>query len=646
MLGRDAAPARLAAEAMRPKLSIRTGRNPGRIVRPAASGGRSRGGCGGTGERTAMHADRLVANDGDPSDGGSLPASDTLEHYRRPRERSSVRGRRDQVTVLFGGLTRRHEALIEAAIEGLGYKVRALPTPTKADCQTGKEYCNPGQCNPSYFTVGALINYLKRLRDEHGLTPSEIAERYVYMTAGSCGPCRFGMYESEYRTALENAGFGGFEVLVFQQGGGLKQAAPSPVIEFNVPFFLAMLNAMFIGDILNFLACRIRPFEIVPGRTDEVLEKCLEFCKRRLREKSYKIRPGATARLISHFTAGYGPPDVAVFLDQLRSDWYADALSHCAGLLDEQVEVDYTRPKPRVKIVGEFWAQTTEGDGNFRMFEFLEQEGAEVLPDSIAGWVCYILHQAMLVRRDRKGLPEDMQIRERWPLADRVATYKQYYKKMFLMWLARWMIHHEYDRLRRPFRAAVPALIDQTELRKLAEPYYNVRAAGGEGHLEVAKTIYYSRNRLCHMVLSLKPFGCMPSTQSDGAQVAVMADYPEVIFLPIETNPEGEVNAYSRVQMALGEAKARCKSEFARALVEAGVSLAQVRDYVAQHRDLRRPLQPIPKHEAFAGSAANFVLYVARRMQKDPSWRRKVRRAAASRPRLEDLDAAGRAAWT
>ena len=36
-----------------------------------------------------------------------------------------------------------------------------------------------------------------------------------------------------------------------------------------------------------------------------------------------------------------------------------------------------------------------------------------------------------------------------------------------------------------------------------------------------------------------------------------------MIFLPIETSGEGEVNAHSRVQMALGEAKAKAKLEFA-----------------------------------------------------------------------------------
>jgi hypothetical protein len=50
--------------------------------------------------------------------------------------------------------------------------------------------------------------------------------------------------------------------------------------------------------------------------------------------------------------------------------------------------------KPVVKITGEFWAQLTEGDGNFNMFAFLEREGAHVVVDSVGNWVMYLMHQA------------------------------------------------------------------------------------------------------------------------------------------------------------------------------------------------------------------------------------------------------------
>ena len=58
------------------------------------------------------------------------------------------------------------------------------------------------------------------------------------------------------------------------------------------------------------------------------------------------------------------------------------------------------------------------------------------------------------------------------------------------------------------------------------------------------------------MTLSVKPFGCMPSSGvSDGVQSIITEKYPEAIFCPIETNGDGAVNVYSRVQMMLFKAR-------------------------------------------------------------------------------------------
>jgi hypothetical protein len=125
------------------------------------------------------------------------------------------------------------------------------------------------------------------------------------------------------------------------------------------------------------------------------------------------------------------------------------------------------------------------------------------------------------------------------------------------------------------------------------------------------------------MVLALKPFGCMPSTQSDGAQSAVINRYKDMIFLPIETSGEGEVNAHSRVQMALGEAKAKARLEFEQCLLQTKKSLDDIRSYVADHPELKRPFYHVPHVEGVAGTAAQFILHVGKRMDKDAgSWRR------------------------
>jgi hypothetical protein len=117
----------------------------------------------------------------------------------------------------------------------------------------------------------------------------------------------------------------------------------------------------------------------------------------------------------------------------------------------------------------------------------------------------------------------------------------------------------------------------------------------------------------------------MPSTQSDGAQSAVINRYKDMIFLPIETSGEGEVNAHSRVQMALGEAKAKARLEFEECLKKTGRSLDDIRDYVAEHPELKRPMYKVPHVEGVAGTAAQFVLHVGDRMRRDSGSRKRSR---------------------
>src|ERR1700757_4468494 len=167
-----------------------------------------------------------------------------------------------------------------------------------------------------------------------------------------------------------------------------------------------------------------------------------------------------------------------------------------------------------------------------------------------------------------------------------------------------------YHRTARNLGGITHHLVPQTDLAELANPFYNQFARGGEGHLEVGKNVYYTVNRLCHMVLALKPFGCMPSTQSDGAQSGVANHFKEMIFLPIETSGEGEGNAHSRVQMALGEAKVKARMEFEQALESTGKRLEDIKSYVADHPELRRLHYPVPERKGIAGVAANFVLHI------------------------------------
>jgi len=196
-------------------------------------------------------------------------------------------------------------------------------------------------------------------------------------------------------------------------------------------------------------------------------------------------------------------------------------------------------------------------------------------------------------------------------LLKRLKNELNFQKKQKMLALGEWMWEHQYHRVTKMLGGAAHRLVPQAELARLADPFYRTAARGGEGYLEVGKNIYYHIHKLCHMVLSLKPFGCMPSSQSDGIQSAVVSRYKDMIFIPVETSGEGETSAHSRVQMALGEAKAKAKSEFEDALARSGKKMEEIRVFVDKHPELRRPLLPIPHRPGVAGVAATFVLYVS-----------------------------------
>ena len=536
--------------------------------------------------------------------------------FQRPVEHDFTAPQRASTTLLFGGFTFRHEYLIQCAFETLGYKCAVLPTPNTDAFQAGKEYGNNGQCNPTYFTVGNLVQYLQWLRDEKGMSTEEIIDKYFFVTAGACGPCRFGMYEAEYRLALRNAGFDGFRVLLFQQKGGLKQADVEAGLNLNVDFFMGLVNAINMGDLLNELANQMRPFETIAGETDRVLNEALHFLGEAIKQKKAAAVEGTLRSVLEKRGKAGGMDMLLKFVDQLTSDDYLAPLREVARRMNA-VKLDRLTPKPVVKVTGEFWAQTTEGDGNFNMFRFLQTEGAEIITEPIATWLTYMMWQEKIKAKDRRQIDETNVDLKWYELRKRLELDSKFWKKRAAIEVADRIYRREYDRMRDALGGTTHEIVDMFEMEKLAHQFYHTRSEGGEGHLEVAKNIYYTVMGIAHMVLSLKPFGCMPSTQSDGAQSAVINHFKDMIYLPIETSGEGEINAHSRVQMALGEAKSKCKREFAEMLASLPYSLAELRAYGELHPEVHTALYHLPHYKGVIGTAARLAKHLSERMQKD-----------------------------
>ena len=537
-----------------------------------------------------------------------VPEEILQKHYRRPIERPFLKEETDRVKILIGGLSSTHDRLLAASLRNLGLKVEALPPTNLSSFQKGREYGNNGYCNPTYFTVGNLICYLRELESK-GLTKEEVIENYAFLTAGCNAPCRFGLIEIEYRMALREAGYEGFRVLVFKKEEGINQRVKGLGIEINPTFFLALVNAINLADILIGYTNEIRPLEVISGSTDRYKEKATVILEKALEERELpQLRP-FWKKFFTMLEAENIAFNVLTFYEQLTSRRNEEILKRLSSLFG-QIEIDPLKSKTRVKITGELWAGTTEGDGNFKMHEFLEEEGAVVLVEPVATYIHFMIHKHILRHQDRKEtiLGEGINsLSDQWKI---IGNYYRYFKKLWILKLGSAAYHREYRRLMLALGGFNNDILNQPVLQQLAHPHYHTHIEGGEGFMEVAKNIYYHKHHKCHMVLSLKPFGCMPSTQSDGVQAAVIEKNPGMIFLPVETSGEGKTNAHNRVLMALAEAKSKAKREFEQSLGQVKHDLDEIRNYLEGHPEIKRAGYTYPKQIGLANNAASFLIHV------------------------------------
>jgi predicted nucleotide-binding protein (sugar kinase/HSP70/actin superfamily) len=487
-------------------------------------------------------------------------------HWHDPNPQAFSRDQRETTTILLGGLTLAHDMLLTAALGGLGYKLTPLDCPDVEALRFGKEFGNRGQCNPTYFTVGNLIKHLSHLRDQQGMPVQDIIERYVFLTAGACGPCRFGTYVTEYRKALVDSGFEGFRVLLFQQQGGIKQATgEASGLEINSRFFKAAVQAVMVGDCLNLAGYRIRPYEVNAGETDAALDACKTLLAETMRRRGNLI----------------------------------PALLRCRRMLNA-VAVNRLRPKPKVSIIGEFWAMTTEGDGNHRLQRFLEAEGAEVDIQPVTAWILYVIWEHQHDTRKRLMLRGEDD-------GTMGLKGKDGRTKLAMFWGAEKAVRGLFAVYARAMGLNGYHLPAMDQIATISHQYYDNHLRGGEGHMEVGKLIQSVQHRKSHMVISVKPFGCMPSSGvSDGVQSLITARYPEAIFTSIETTGDGEVNVQSRIQMDLFKARKRAEEEYRTAIARSGLSESAL-SLLAQRKAKGLYYPP----HVVAGTAANAVFELA-----------------------------------
>ena len=194
---------------------------------------------------------QLVTIDSDIASKTLRPA---VHHYQAYRPRPFTREQRENTTVLFGGLTWKHERLMQGALHNLKYKAEPLPNIAREDLDAGKELIDVGACCPTIFTTGSLVNFLKQQVTVHGT--DAVNQKYVYLTAGACGPCRFGQYHESYAMALDGLGLRDFRVFLLAQDELDQGATGGGGIDIDLPLSMGLIWAILCGDVISDLEAK------------------------------------------------------------------------------------------------------------------------------------------------------------------------------------------------------------------------------------------------------------------------------------------------------------------------------------------------------------------------------------------------------
>ena len=186
-----------------------------------------------------------------------------VTHYTSYKARPFTREQREKTTILFGGLTWKHERLVQGVFNNLNYNAKPLPNITRADLDAGKELIDTGACCPTIFTTGSLVNFLKTEVAVNG--KQKTLDDYVFLTAGACGPCRFGQYHESYEMALDGMGLKDFRLFLLAQDQLDQAPEKGGGLEINMPLSLGIVWAILCGDILTDMEYLTRPYEVNPG---------------------------------------------------------------------------------------------------------------------------------------------------------------------------------------------------------------------------------------------------------------------------------------------------------------------------------------------------------------------------------------------
>lgn len=397
-----------------------------------------------------------------------------------------------------------HFRLLMPVLRKLGYRVELLENASAEDIEVGLKYVNNDACFPAIMVVGQLVNKIRS-----GEADPDASTVGITQTGGMC---RATNYAALLRKALRDAGYPQVPVLAISAQG----LEDNPGFTLSPAMIHPAIQALVLGDLLQNVTLRMRPYEAEPGSADTLYQRWDAICQEFLQHS------GHSATLRRHI--GF------------------------RGLVDALVQEFAALPvrdvprRPRVGIVGEILVKF-HPDANNHVVDVIEAEGCEAVLPGMLPFFLMGLYSSRF-RADALGIGE---------------------RSVALKRLAVWLI----EQYQRPVERALGRHGDtfdlpprMADLAAKADGIISLGTLAGEGWLLTAEMVELIEAGAPNIVCA-QPFACLPNhVVGKGMFAELRRRFPEANIVAVDYDPgASETNQLNRIKLMVATAHKRHTGE-------------------------------------------------------------------------------------
>jgi predicted CoA-substrate-specific enzyme activase len=418
----------------------------------------------------------------------------TLRPLSDPYPVKFVKQDKSTKTVLIPNVSQGFCKIITAALKQVGLKAEALPLGGKAAMRYGKQYVHNDSCFPAQMIIGEAIAALKSGRYD----PAQV----VVGTGKTLCDCRLVNYMALTRSALDEAGYPETPILSTDFFDAKNM---HPGFRFSKLTYARMAWCLMMTDVLEDLRRKIRPYELIPGETNRVVDGGID----------------AICAALQH----------GGMLAALEA--YKKAVSRVAA-----VRYDRSVRKHQVFITGEYLLTFHPGS-NYHIEAYLERHNMEVILPRMFD----IYRNLMLFHT----ISEIKDFKVRHSLGETLYAFGgDAYSDFALDIIEKIACAHPFyePALRLPQMAA------------LSDPIIHRSIQSGEGFIMAADLLHHAAQGVRSFVI-LQPFGCLPNhVCGRGVIKRIKEEFPAIQILPLDYDPDMSfANIENRLQMLIMNAR-------------------------------------------------------------------------------------------